>query len=76
MLLRIITVITLTLFMLLLISGVNIDVALYRSILVFMGLFTVVYLSIFLLNVIRGSGQADQMQYSGSEHNKNKGEEA
>lgn len=76
MLLRIITVITLTLFMLLLISGVNIDVALYRSILVFMILFSVVYLSIFLLNVIRDTSTSDQMQYSGGDNNKHKEENA
>jgi cell division protein FtsI/penicillin-binding protein 2 len=35
------------------ISGMNINVALYRSILVFMILFTVVYLSVFFLNIIQ-----------------------
>lgn len=53
MLLRLITVIALFLFMLLLISGTPIDVALYRSLLVFLVLFAVVYVSIFLLNVVK-----------------------
>ena len=59
MLIRLITVISLILFMLLMISGVNIDVALYRSILVFMILFSIVYISIFLLNVLRDNENAD-----------------
>jgi hypothetical protein len=59
MLLRLITVITLILFMLLLISGLRIDVALYRSILVFMILFSVVYVSIFLLNVVRDNPHSE-----------------
>lgn len=61
MLMRLITVITLIIFLLLMISGVNIDVALYRSILVFMVLFGVVYLAIFLLNVIKDNKDNDQM---------------
>jgi len=61
MLLRLILVISLLLFMLLLISGVQIDVALYRSMLVFIGLFTVMYLSIFLLNVVRDSNTTEQV---------------
>ncbi len=59
MLLRLIMVISLLLFMLLMISGISIEVALYRSILVFMILFSVVYISIFLLNVIRGNSQSN-----------------
>lgn len=74
MLVRLITVISLILFMLLMISGVNVDVALYRSILVFMILFTVVYLSIFLLNVIRDNGTAEQMNYSGTDNKNSNGE--
>lgn len=74
MLIRLITVISLILFMLLMISGVNIDVALYRSLLVFMALFTVVYLSMFLLNVIRDNGNTDQMNYSGTENQNQNGE--
>jgi uncharacterized protein (DUF58 family) len=74
MLLRLITVISLILFMLLMISGVNVDVALYRSILVFMILFTVVYLSMFLLNVIRDNNNQDNMSYSGGNNHENKAE--
>ena len=59
MLLRLIMVISLLLFMLLMISGISIEVALYRSILVFMILFSVVYISIFLLNVIRGNSRSN-----------------
>lgn len=56
MLIRLISVITLSLFMLLMISGASINVALYRSLLVFMILFSVVYLTIFFLNVVKGGG--------------------
>ena len=69
MLLRLILVISLLLFMLLLISGVQIDVALYRSLLVFMGLFSVMYLSIFLLNVVRDSKKAEQIPIGGNNQN-------
>ena len=53
MLLRIITVISLFIFLLLMISGSQIEVALYRGIISFMILFSGVYLTIFLLNVIK-----------------------
>lgn len=53
MLIRLITVISLIQFILLMISGVSVNVALYRSILVFMILFTVVYLAVFFLNIIQ-----------------------
>ena len=66
MLLRLILVISLLLFMLLLISGVQIDVALYRSLLVFMGLFTVRYLSIFLLNVVRDNNTTEHVPVGGN----------
>ena len=69
MLLRLILVITLLLFMLLLISGVQIDVALYRSLLVFMGLFSVMYLSIFLLNVVRDNKNAEKVPIGGNNQN-------
>jgi hypothetical protein len=59
MLLRLITVIALFQFMLLMISGVNADVALYRSILVFTILFTVVYLTMFFLNIIRNDTNSE-----------------
>ena len=71
MLLRLITVITLIIFLLLMISGVNIDEALYRSILVFMILFGVVYLAIFLLNILKDNNDSDQMEFPGphADHN-------
>ncbi len=69
MLLRLILVISLLLFMLLLISGVQMDVALYRSLLVFMGLFSVMYLSIFLLNVVRDSNTAEHVPVGGNNSN-------
>ncbi|MBO6537124.1 MAG: hypothetical protein JJ966_12950 [Balneolaceae bacterium] len=69
MLLRLILVISLLLFMLLLISGVQIDVALYRSLLVFMGLFTVMYLSIFLLNVVRDNKSTEHVPVGGNNSN-------
>lgn len=53
MLLRIITVISLFIFLLLMISGAQTEVALYRSIISFMILFSGVYLTIFFLNVIK-----------------------
>lgn len=59
MLIRLITVISLFKFMLLLISGTNPDVALYRSILVFMILFAVIYFGIFFLNVIKSGSEAE-----------------
>ena len=69
MLLRLILVISLLLFMLLLISGVQIDVALYRSLLVFMGLFSVMFLSIFLLNVVRDTKNAEKIPVGGNNQN-------
>lgn len=57
MLMRLVTAISLILFMLLLISGSPIDVALYRSMIVFMALFSVIYLSLFFLNVIKGKAE-------------------
>lgn len=73
MLIRLITVISLILFMLLMISGVNIEVALYRSMLAFMILFAVVYISIFLLNVLREDQDSDglSMPNSGNTSNAN-----
>ena len=53
MLLRLISVIALIKFLLLMISGMDTATALYRSLVVFMLLFTIVYLTIFFLNVIR-----------------------
>lgn len=56
MLIRLITIISLFTFMLLMISGTRMETALYRSILVFAVLFSVIYLTIFFLNIIRDSG--------------------
>lgn len=53
MLLRIITVISLIQFLLLMVSGESINIALYRSLLVFLILFSLVYISMFLLNIIQ-----------------------
>lgn len=53
MLIKIITAISLIKFLLLMISGMDIATALYRSLIVFMILFTVVYLAIFFMNIIR-----------------------
>jgi len=59
MLLRLITIISLFIFMLLMIAGTHLQVALYRSVLVFATLFTVIYLAIFFLNIIRDSSDSD-----------------
>lgn len=69
MLFRLITVISLILFMLLLISGVQLDVALYRSLLVFLALFAVMYLSIFLLNVVRENKKSEHIPVGGNNPN-------
>ena len=53
MLLRLITIISLIKFLLLMISGMDIGTAIYRSLIVFMLLFTIVYLTIFFINIIR-----------------------
>ncbi len=65
MLIRLITVISLIVFLLLLLSGANLDVAIYRSMVSFMSLFAVVYLTIFLLNVVKDNN-SDSMTMSGS----------
>lgn len=59
--------------MLLLLSGTDTGVAMYRSILVFTILFAVVYLGIFFLNIIRGGAGSDQSaasDMSGNQTNK------
>ncbi|TVQ66290.1 MAG: hypothetical protein EA360_06620 [Balneolaceae bacterium] len=58
MLLRLITIISLINFLLLMIAGMSTETALYRSVLIFMVLFGVVYLTIFFLNVIRENPQS------------------
>lgn len=59
MLLRLITIISLFTFMLLMIAGTHLQVALYRSVLVFAVLFSVIYLAIFFLNIIRDTSDSD-----------------
>lgn len=58
MLLRLVTVISLIVFVLLMISGVSTNIALYRSLIVFLILFSIVYLSIFLLNIVQENDKA------------------
>ena len=53
MILTIILIITLVTFALLLLAGLSIEMALYRSIFTFMVLFAVFYFSIYLIRVIR-----------------------
>lgn len=60
MLLRIITVISLFIFLLLMISGAQTEVALYRGIISFMVLFSGVYLTIFFLNIIKDNSDSDK----------------
>ncbi len=74
MLLRLISVISLFKFMLLLISGTAPAVALYRSIIVFMILFTVVYLGIFFLNIIRENPNSDGSTVTDGNNNQTKNE--
>jgi hypothetical protein len=69
MLLQLILVISLLLFMLLMISGVHIDIALYRSLLVFIGLFSVIYISIFLLNIVRDNKNATEIPIGDNNQN-------
>jgi len=64
MLLRVISVISLILFMLLMLSGAEVDIALYRSVLVFLILFAILYISIFLLNVVKGD-DPENIKFSG-----------
>lgn len=64
MLLRLITAISLIQFILLMVSGAAINTALYRSLLVFMILFVVVYLSVFFLNIIQQNPKAENPSLS------------
>lgn len=59
MLLRLITIISLFTFMLLMIAGTHLQVALYRSVLVFSALFSLIYLAIFFLNIIRDNSDSN-----------------
>ncbi|MEX1063600.1 MAG: hypothetical protein WEC12_08345 [Balneolaceae bacterium] len=65
MLIRLITVISLFTFMLLMISGTAVETALFRSILVFLVLFTVIYLTIFFLNIIRDNSKSGALSDGG-----------
>lgn len=65
MLIRLISVISLTNFMLLMISGVSTQTAIYRSVLIFLVLFAVVYLTIFFLNVIKENPEDKKAAVSG-----------
>ena len=58
MLLRIIAVISLIQFLLLMVSGKSINMAMYRSLLVFLILFSLVYISMFLLNIVQEKSSA------------------
>lgn len=53
MLLRLIAAISLLVFALLLMAGAQIDLALYRTLIVFLVLFAGVYLSLFFINIIQ-----------------------
>lgn len=52
MLIRIISVISLIQFLLLMVSGSSLNTALYRSLMVFLVLFSVVYIATFFMNII------------------------
>ncbi len=62
MLLTLISIVTLITFMLLLLSGFTIEIALYRSILLFMLLFAVLYFSIFMANLIKQNRGSDSFR--------------
>ncbi|MEL7833604.1 hypothetical protein [Fodinibius sp. Rm-B-1B1-1] len=70
MLLRIIAVISLIQFLLLMVSGESINIALYRSLLVFLILFSLVYISMFLLNIVQENGKAMTEGSTATEGNK------
>lgn len=70
MLLRIIAVISLIQFLLLMVSGTSINTALYRSLLVFLILFSLVYISMFLMNIIQKNSGAMSQKSAATEHSK------
>ena len=70
MLLRIIAVISLIQFLLLMVSGESMNIALYRSLLVFLILFSLVYISMFLLNIVQENTNAMTEGSTGAEGNK------
>lgn len=75
MLLRLITVISLIQFLLLMISGVSINTALYRSLLVFLILFSLVYTSIFLLNIVQDNTVSNSSTVAEGEKYQNKSQD-
>lgn len=72
MLLRIIAIISLIQFLLLMVGGESINTALYRGLLVFLILFSVVYISMFLLNIIQENTGTMSKSSTATESNKNK----
>ena len=70
MLLRIIAVISLIQFLLLMVSGESINISLYRSLLVFLILFSLVYISMFLLNIVQENSSAVSNSSTATEGNK------
>ncbi len=78
MLLRLISAIALLFFALQLISGSQIDEALYRGLIVFLLLFAGIYLSIYFINIIQSSSgkkTATPSLTPGNTNNKNTGQE-
>jgi len=70
MLLRLISVISLIQFLLLLVSGVSINISLYRSMIVFLILFSVVYISMFLFNIIQDNTNSSDSTVKGTQETK------
>lgn len=52
------------------VSGESINIALYRSLLVFLILFSLVYISMFLLNIVQGNNKAMTEGSTAAEGNK------
>lgn len=71
MLLRLITVISLINFLLLMVSGMDIGTAVHRSLIVFMLLFTVVYLTIFFINIIKDNSDNSKSTVAEMDSSKN-----
>jgi len=75
MLIRLIAVISLIQFLLLMVSGVSINIALYRSLLVFLILFSIVYISVFLLNIVQNNTTSSESTVTGKTKSQNKNED-
>lgn len=71
MLLRLISVISLINFLLLMVSGMDIGTAIHRSLIVFMLLFTVIYLTIFFINIIKGNSDNSESAVHEMDSSKN-----